>query len=594
MSSLHPRLNHQDEGPCPATIRNNDSRISLTQASVTSSHGVPCPYEDKVVPNGTTARMVLMFLRGIVEQPAQLQQSYVCPMMKCHRTFSSQLPLVQHLLSCPEISYGVFDCEKCNDYHQFPTTEKEWAQWTTWKSQPAPFERKRSLGSKMRDTFTFGRKEPARRANASPEPQIEHGFFHSMRPGTAASQRRAMGGCPEHHAVPFMGQGSLAGFPNTQKPLVCVGNPGADRGMFWQGFGSDDTAELQSLVSSIAPSTTLCTNPSQTVTANTSQTTLFTAPRFPSYQAPNTANQGTPQQYMFPTSTYDAHRLSLSAMSLDEPLDSALPSGELRSPTASNHHTWWGVKPGTETQCPTPVSSGANVGFQIQSPVSGMLPVENMPGDLPTPTSPCTSSGMEEGHPSPYYPVQQTQIQHQMSRAISHDRMQVGAPGFYQMPMPDGNPLGAMSPPGNHEGHTHRDHHDHHGLLGHRKAGLESPTEDLVCEECQWKPRGVRENLKGYLRKHKNTHKGLRLPCDEPGCNKTFSRLDNLKKHRKEKHDIDEVGSVPPPDRLAEDYVEHIENNGAEQRRPDTSDSRIRAAVAAADDYSMLWPALHF
>jgi len=123
-------------------------------------------------------------------------------------------------------------------------------------------------------------------------------------------------------------------------------------------------------------------------------------------------------------------------------------------------------------------------------------------------------------------------------------------------------------------------------------SGRVSPTEELVCDECNWKPRGVRENLRGYLRKHKNTHKGLRLPCDVVGCTKTFSRLDNLKKHKKDKHGIEDSGSVLPLRRVAEESAEHIEEESPETRRPlQLTPAEIRGA---SDDYSMLWPALHF
>ncbi|CAK7213165.1 hypothetical protein SBRCBS47491_001709 [Sporothrix bragantina] len=96
-------------------------------------------------------------------------------------------------------------------------------------------------------------------------------------------------------------------------------------------------------------------------------------------------------------------------------------------------------------------------------------------------------------------------------------------------------------------------HHHHEDLTSSSRTSLQPPRtpastidedidpEDLVCDLCQWKPRGVRENLRGYLRKHKNVHKGLRLACDVPGCKKSFSRLDNLKTHRREKHSIDDT-----------------------------------------------------
>src|SRR6187551_2799132 len=124
-------------------------------------------YEAKVVPNGTTARMVLMFLRELVEQPVypQYQQTYGCPMMKCYEKFSEPFQLVQHLLSCAELPNGEFDCDKCNNWHEFPTNEKDWSLWSGWSSKfrnhshthgpDGSVQRKRSFSSKMRETFTL-------------------------------------------------------------------------------------------------------------------------------------------------------------------------------------------------------------------------------------------------------------------------------------------------------------------------------------------------------------------------------------------------------------------------------------------------------
>jgi len=106
------------------------------QAAVTvADHCLRCPYEAKVVLNGTTARMVLMFLRELVEQQPPVysqfqQQTYACPMVKCQQKFAEPFPLVQHLLSCPELPNGEFVCDKCNNWHEFPTTEKDWSFWT--------------------------------------------------------------------------------------------------------------------------------------------------------------------------------------------------------------------------------------------------------------------------------------------------------------------------------------------------------------------------------------------------------------------------------------------------------------------------------
>ncbi|KAK0628491.1 hypothetical protein B0T17DRAFT_614398 [Bombardia bombarda] len=569
-------------------MRNNASHVSLAQASVTD-HCIACPYEDKVVPNGTTARMVLMFLRDIVEP--QPRKTYACPMMHCHKAFAGPMPLIQHLLSCPELSNGVFGCDKCGNWHGFPTNEKEWAQWTGWKNQQ-PVQRKRSLGSKMRDTFALRRKDPARKANQSPEPQFDHSFSNGARLGTSGSenQRGLTAGCVEHHHhMPLTSHRHIPDFLNLEKtPTVTVE---VDRGMFWPGLSAEQMTELHSAVSSIAPSSTFEASPSQSTSTNTSTTTLF-AQRFGSYQSPTPSSQGgnsimTPRQYMFSpqptfgTGSLSEHRRSSSAMSLDEPLsvsEHTLSPSELPPTSPDNNHSWWSMKPATLTQrLVTPVSSVQDTCFHHIQAVVPEIMHSGVTGELTAPTSPA----QQHSSPESFYPMDQASTHMSMSRALSQESMPGAVTSLYGS-FTDGHQLEAQSP---YAGHSH------HGIAIHRKAALESPTEELICDECQWKPRGVRENLKGYLRKHKNTHKGLRLSCDEDGCAKTFSRLDNLKKHRKDKHGIDDPVSVLPSKRVAEDYSEHIEND-ADAKRPDTSDSRIRGVPP--EDYSMLWPALHF
>ncbi len=115
-----------------------------------------CRYEEKVITDPTTSRIVLAFLRDFVEQRtvyAQSPQGYFCPMIKCPASFSEPLFLIQHLLTCPEMGKGEFECWKCCSWHKFPTNEKEWADWSGWKSTPTGFQRKRSLGSKMKETI---------------------------------------------------------------------------------------------------------------------------------------------------------------------------------------------------------------------------------------------------------------------------------------------------------------------------------------------------------------------------------------------------------------------------------------------------------
>ncbi|KAK5655484.1 hypothetical protein OQA88_5755 [Cercophora sp. LCS_1] len=520
------------------------------------------PYEAKVIRDGTTARMVLMFLRELMEQPPsynQFQQTHSCPMMKCYEKFPEPLLLVQHLLSCPELPNGEFDCDKCSNWHQFPTSEKDWSMWQGWsgKLQRHPQhmhvpERKRSFSSKMRETFTIRKKDPRKQSfDGMP-------FSPTSRPGTSASGASSimtMSKCPEHEAMVFPAPVHAAGqgFMPVQKPQISTTAPQIDTTMFWSVGDADPMEGLRSAVSSIAPSSiapsTYDTDTTKgTSTTNTSQTTLFN-PALGPYQSPDVM---TPPFIFPPQPTFDNGSTPLgghpqsSAMSIDEPLhvnDAALSPADTATP--SDSRTWWGAKADIDTPRPTPVAS-------------------------------------------PFYGMAQP-MAHNLSRTMSHETIQEAMPGLFQRALSEGTQIEALSP---HASHAHHNHHSD----GSSMTGRSSPTDELVCDECQWKPRGVRENLRGYLRKHKNTHKGLRLPCDVVGCTKTFSRLDNLKKHKKDKHGIDEPGSVLPLKRVAEEFAEHVDEEPTENKRP----AGLTAGLTEADirnasgDYSMLWPALHF
>ncbi|EAQ89266.1 hypothetical protein CHGG_05885 [Chaetomium globosum CBS 148.51] len=417
-------------------------------------------------------------------------------------------------------------------------------------------------------------------------------------------------------------QGGAPSFSTIEKPVLASNLPEVDGSMFWPGFNAG-ASDLPSTVSSIALSSTMDESPSERLSQNTSQSTLFNPSLGPYQSAVGTSqdhdNISASQQYMFPPQmSFNAGLTSLpghvppsSAMSIDEPLSlpqSPISPADLRSATSSNN-SWWRPKVEVETPQPNPPSAGPGPCFPLQPNMLGDMG-RGVSSGLSSPTSPTTAA-------SPYYQVQSAST-HAMSRALSQESMQSSMTTVFGTPIAEGGGHGALTPraenhqhahtqqhepqhdqqhtqqhnhqhnhPHNHQ-HTHQ--HGQHSAATQGKPGPESSVEDLVCDECQWKPRGVRENLKGYLRKHKNTHRGVRLACDVPGCVKTFSRLDNLKKHKKDKHGIEDTGGSVPAKRVAGDISETIEEE-AESKRPTTVESEIRAVT---EDYSMLWPALHF
>lgn len=617
-----------DAGAFTAAIHtgHNHGSHAVHQQAPMSGHYVPCPYEDKVTKDGTTARMVLLFLRELLDQLSvgeQTQQSYGCPMTRCHKTFVAPLQVIQHLLSCPELPSGGFDCDKCSTSHSFPTNEKDWAQWMGWRpQQPLPIQRKRSLGSKMRD-FALRKKDPSRKQNAAFDPHFKGGSAMDTRPSTATSDAPSSTYTTRafHQHVVYPGQpaqGAASSFSTLEKPVLASNLPEVDGSMFWPGFNAG-ASDLPSTVSSIALSS-MDESPSERLSQNTSQSTLFNSNLGPYQSAVGSSqdhnnNISASQQYMFPPqmpfnaglTSLPGHVPPTSAMCLDEPQPLSLPQSpispaDLRSATSSSN-SWWRPKVEVETPQPNPPSTG----FPLQPNMLGDM-ARGVSSGLSSPTSPNTAA-------SPYYQVQQPST-HAMSRALSQESMQSSMTTVFGTPIAEAGGHGALTPraeshqhtqtqqhdhqhdhqqnhqhnhPHNHQ-HTHTHQHGQHSAGAQGKTGPESSVEDLVCDECQWKPRGVRENLKGYLRKHKNTHRGVRLACDVPGCVKTFSRLDNLKKHKKDKHGIEDTGGSVPAKRVAGDFAETIEEE-AESKRPETVESEIRGVT---EDYSMLWPALHF
>ncbi|KAK4182612.1 hypothetical protein QBC35DRAFT_395622 [Podospora australis] len=597
MSDFQHRAMHRDhEGHYTAAIHTGHHHGLHSSHATTHHHSqaavmdhcLPsCPYEEKIIQNGAVARMVLMFIRELVEQSfGQPRQSYGCPMSRCHRLFTGPLQLIQHLLSCPEVPSGEFDCDRCNHWHTFPTNDKDWEQWQASKGQQTPqghVRRKQSLGSKIKG-FALSGKKDSRKPN--------HLYFKSecsmdSRPSTAASEASSTftNRCADHHVI-FPSQGNGTAFANVHKPpiLPALVSPIDGGGLFWPGFDAEQICDMTSTEPSIV--STLDISPSKPISQNTSQTTLFTpsiAPSLGAYNPPVTSVQGPndamAQQYLFSQPAFNHGSTPLtqpasSAMVLDHPLPIARPSlsiSDLRPSTSNNSHGWWSNKLGMHTSSQqTPSTSGPQACFHLQAPVAVLDRVMDNSG-LTTPTSP-------NRHQSPLFQMSPASA-HPMSRA---DSMQAQMATMYNTPAAESQ-LDAVSP---------QTEHDHHSVSGHRKNNFDPTPEELVCDECQWKPRGVRENLKGYLRKHKNTHKGLRLHCDIENCTKTFSRLDNLKKHKKDKHGIEDPVGVVPSKRVADDYAEHIEDETTDQpKRPATLESEIRGIQ---EDYSMLWPALHF
>ncbi|KAK3488991.1 uncharacterized protein B0T23DRAFT_189663 [Neurospora hispaniola] len=599
MSTLQHQLSH-DGGLYSAIKRDNASNVALSQASMSRNHRSSCPHEEKVVTDGIIAPMVF---------------------------------------------------------------------------QEVNIERKRSLGSKMRDTFMFRKRDNNYRANALSKIVTDQpGYMLHTRTHTAASmesvvQGFAMIGCPAPHStIPYLGHTAPGDSFSLHKLPTTTDMMDTRLELFRQGFNAEEMSDLQSIVSSIAASSITEVEASQRASTNTSRTTLF-PPSVSQYQSPTPPIQGnsntiTSQPYLFTSQlTIPTGALQLdglpppAAMSLDDLViaNSVPVSHPSMSPALQgDDHSWWSPKLTGGIQESTPDLSGTCSSLHVQMPPA--LKISKKSGrDIPILGTLGGTRDVDEPQIYQHYYGPGPGTHQGMIRSPSLDLVETMQPGnpltgtrtcgeIGQQPSTtDGN----HTTPGASKAKisSYFEHHSEHqfehldqdqrqrqhshpyrttGIAIHycrpnnstqqdlsqgQNLGSGSNENDLICDECQWKPRGVRGNLKGYLRKHKNTHKGLRLSCHVPGCIKTFSRLDNLKKHKKEKHGIDATamgggslsgmgiggGGVLPLKRVASTEAEERggRTNGNCAERPDTSDSQQRLRDLSGD-YTMLWPALHF
>lgn len=471
--------------------------------------------------------------------------------------------------------------------------------------QEVNIERKRSLGSKMRDTFMFRKRDNNYRANALSKIAIDQpGYMLHTRTHTAASmesvvQGFAMIGCPvPHSTMPYLGHTAPRDSFSLHKLPTTTDMMDARLELVRQGLNAEEMSDLQSVVSSIAASSITEVEASQRASTNTSRTTLF-PPSVLQYQSPTPPIQGnsntiTSQPYLFTSQlTIPTGALQLdglpppAAMSLDDlVIANSVPVSQTSMSPAlqGDDHSWWSPKLTGGIQESTSDLSGTCSSLHAQMPPALRIS-RNSGRGIPILGTLVRTRDVDEPQIYQHYYGPGPGTHQGMTRSPSIDLVETMQPGnpltgtrtcgeIGQQPSTtDGNHTtpGASKAKLSSYFEHHSEHHFEHldqdqrqrqhshphrttGIAIHscrpnnstqqdlsqgQNLGSGSNENDLICDECQWKPRGVRGNLKGYLRKHKNTHKGLRLLCHVPGCTKTFSRLDNLKKHKKEKHGID-------------------------------------------------------
>ncbi|KAH8879225.1 hypothetical protein GQ53DRAFT_775157 [Thozetella sp. PMI_491] len=637
MSNLqghHGRVSDTGGGDaCQLTIPTGQDAHACPVQPTATEQGGSCPYADKTATNANPARVMLMLVRDFVEQQQGVyaSQAYFCPMVRCYQQFADPMSLIQHVLSCPELPGGMFQCWKCLNWHELPSDEKEWSDFGVWKPdapQGPGFPPKRSLSQQIKDAVMRRRNSIRKVVPGSPTKQemdVDFQIDTRLNPeltGVLNNLAFRSSVCQDIE-VEQQHRGGVPGFHDPQKEI----KPSqVDVDMIWQDLSTNgicgmpattQTTGFDHVQSPTQPTPALvpglshsqCHSPLDDRTMMRSPVQLVSPPpafnSWPQVQsAPFDCYPASPPLAMSNTLIVDG--LSVAPQMPTQVSVAAPPPMDEKSPS------WLGPRTGPDLARLSPVSWVGNVANDSSSERSTRAHSIRDSGSLGIPPNNYNMFGVQSIQaPTPraipslpmsgvitMTPDMSTANSSQETIQLSRVNRPFAAPPLPPAPpqdmvLDDVDDSRPCSPTPSEDDHGHDDGSD-----------------DLVCDQCQWRPRGVKENLKGYLRKHKNVHKGLRLPCDYPGCKKTFSRLDNLKKHRREKHGLDETGNTHHAAKRAQEdcghthghhmhhHEEHISTTMAVDapppppppQNPRDSSEYTRGVY---DGHSVLWPGLH-
>ncbi|KAH8847239.1 hypothetical protein MCOR27_005164 [Pyricularia oryzae] len=541
-----------------------------------------CPYETCVITDPTASRFAVMMLQYFmnianVNTTTTLDQ-FDCPVAKCMKQFTEPLEFVKHLINCPELSKGEFECRKCETWHRFPTTERGWLEFSGWE---------KTVEKKKRSSFTDKLKVMVR---SSPK----HGSTRSLRSSSdscvspsaqskasstpssefSAGSPFAIVG-PKESEVPWRYDADAwpTVMPSPGKPLqVSTGNTGGQAQHHLpvvqlqrpQDFQQPqelcaisrvelwDTGIRSELPDNPPPSTTTASYKAQdsasryegqafwpmgapsyayalgsgTWTSLEGQLAQHTAHRNIQHSSTDSHSSGDVSMGLLQTTMapYFGPNLSESPVGLD--VDQSGPVNELPRKEISSSHT--GSYDSTGWSFASAPSPGVRVDSLRTNSSSGSS-VESFEcvgmGDWAPNGDPIFSTfdPQNEGHRAVIRALQDFDGSAPKNQESCH--FDLGRRHqWYEMPEMESAPVTSRLAPAA------------EGTVEAEEDG------DLTCghENCDFRPSGTKlHNYRKYLHKHRETHRRARYECDQ--CPSAYTRSDNLKKHRREKHNIEET-----------------------------------------------------
>lgn len=534
-----------------------------------------CPYETCVVTNPTTSRFALMMLRYFMNNATinTPLDRFDCPVAKCMWQFTEPLEFVRHLFDCPELSKGEFECRKCETWHKFPTTEKGWLEFSGW-GKMAEKKKRSSFTEKLkvivRSSQKLGSPQSRKRSGDSCDSRSTPSSTASWTPSDSSAgspYNMTQGGEPDSRWPHSADDSWNTRIATCEKPPQ-ISTAATNQQPLYQ---LDDSSEpLQELCDTAAIS---CAELPDSGLSRSTQHLHKVHSLPPPYQ-------GKENWHVPSVASVPLYSNTLA--------NSSWMQGPLRLQSVPQDFKYGGGGSHDNGQ----VSAGM-LRTDIE-PCFGHNLSESPVGVDMGQLVQATELSTEETRPSQSYSFSSMSSQ-QFSCSPLPELLAFGGRTNYSSMSSNGSfqsfAMGGWTPNGEPifstfeaenegqqaillalqeiNGSPPDQNQSCHFDLGHRQAWnlspeIESPSpsnqpraapvgvspaelehnddEDLACglENCEYRPSGTKlHNYRKYLHKHRETHKRARYECDR--CGSGYTRPDNLKKHRREKHGIEET-----------------------------------------------------
>lgn len=499
-----------------------ESLRSPTSASAEYAHAQHhkkiCPFKEHVVDECYRSRFYARALEYyLVEVDGQTTQKVRCPMSNCPGVFDDAKQMLRHLKGCDSFPRGSYECPICNKIEKFRTVSEKRCSWkrtsfgkimqnlvrrlsgSSRPSQCPNCQYPLGMGSKV-DPAKYQEPSPTgtgRSSNASTA-EMNSQFYRSPS-GHAISGDEKIS-APQYNRIPEM---DVWEYSHELDPMgVCEADtipalpelPTASEPAL--SVITDKSLHLVHEIPDSSRFTSMKSSPTDISSASTSQIDNYSTDISPTSStgitsADQSPNGKMPQQYLGIRGNWQIpNTQSHHATAATQYRRNAAPIKRTQSKPVSSAQKGAVPLPLLDTDFLTSELQAATWGPDYTNLHSGIADFVTPQSALYAQTLTPVSSGMlfDSFLPTPFN--ESPSSQSTRSFASSESQSSEKPKNSFKCPYPD----------------------------------------------CNFVPHGIEGNFQGYLRKHMKNHEESRYECPAEGCDKVYTRPDNVTQHVKKSH----------------------------------------------------------